>query len=301
MMPQSETQLRLPSYGGQAVIEGVMMRGKKNLAMACRKPDGSIVTYQEDLPSLYQSKVMKIPFLRGVIGLWDALGLGTRMLTKSANYQTGEEEKLEGSSLFFTLLFSLSMAVVLFFILPAFVAGKLDQALNLGVWWGNVIEGVLRLLILVAYLALVGRMAEIKRTFMYHGAEHKTINAYEAKVELIPEEAAKMSTCHPRCGTSFLLTFLVISTFIFALLGPLSIVWRLASRVIMLPIIAGIAYEYIQWAAKNMDKSKFVKAIMQPNLWLQKLSTREPSLDMLEVSINAFKLMLMKEDNPSQS
>ena len=301
MMPQSETQLRLPSYGGQAVIEGVMMRGKKNLAMACRKPDGSIVTYQEDLPSLYQSKLVKIPFLRGVIGLWDALGLGTRMLTKAANYQTGEDEKLEGSSLFFTLLFSLSMAVVLFFILPAFVAGKLDQALNLGVWWGNVIEGILRLIILVVYLALVGRMAEIKRTFMYHGAEHKTINAYEARVELIPEEAAKMSTCHPRCGTSFLLTFLVISTFIFALLGPLSLVLRLASRVIMLPIIAGIAYEYIQWAAKNMDKSKFVKAIMQPNLWLQKLSTREPSLDMLEVSINAFKLMLMKEDHPSQS
>ena len=301
MMPQSETQLRLPSYGGQAVIEGVMMRGKKNLAMACRKPDGSIVTYQEDLPSLYQSKVMKIPFLRGVIGLWDALGLGTRMLTKAANYQTGEDEKLEGSSLFFTLLFSLSMAVVLFFILPAFVAGKLDQALKLGVWWGNVIEGILRLIILVVYLALVGRMAEIKRTFMYHGAEHKTINAYEARVELIPEETAKMSTCHPRCGTSFLLTFLVISTFIFALLGPLSLVLRLASRVIMLPIIAGIAYEYIQWAAKNMDKSKFVKAIMQPNLWLQKLSTREPSLDMLEVSINAFKLMLMKEDHPSQS
>jgi len=301
MMPQSETQLRLPSYGGQAVIEGVMMRGKKNLAMACRKPDGSIVTYQEDLPSLYQSKVMKIPFLRGVIGLWDALGLGTRMLTKAANYQTGEDEKLEGSSLFFTLLFSLSMAVVLFFILPAFVAGKLDQALKLGVWCGNVIEGILRLIILVLYLALVGRMAEIKRTFMYHGAEHKTINAYEARVELIPEEAAKMSTCHPRCGTSFLLTFLVISTFIFALLGPLSLVLRLASRVIMLPIIAGIAYEYIQWAAKNMDKSKFVKAIMQPNLWLQKLSTREPSLDMLEVSINAFKLMLMKEDHPSQS
>jgi len=301
MMPQSETQLRLPSYGGQAVIEGVMMRGRKNLAMACRKPDGSIVTYQEDLPSLYQSKLMKIPFLRGVIGLWDALGLGTRMLTKAANYQTGEDEKLDGSSLFFTLLFSLSMAVVLFFILPAFVAGKLDQALNLGVWWGNVIEGILRLIILVVYLALVGRMAEIKRTFMYHGAEHKTINAYEARMELIPEEAAKMSTCHPRCGTSFLLTFLVISTFIFALLGPLSIVLRLASRVIMLPIIAGIAYEYIQWAAKNMDKSKFVKALMQPNLWLQKLSTREPSLDMLEVSINAFKLMLMKEEKPSQS
>lgn len=300
MMPQSETQLRLPSYGGQAVIEGVMMRGKKNLAMACRKPDGSIVTYQEDLPSLYRSKLVKVPFLRGVIGLWDALGLGTRMLTKAANYQTGEDEKLEGSSLFFTLLFSLSMAVVLFFILPAFIAGKLDQALNLGVWWGNVIEGVLRLVVLIIYLALVGRMAEIKRTFMYHGAEHKTINAYEAKIELTPEAVAKMSTCHPRCGTSFLLTFLVISTFIFALLGPLSIMLRLASRVVMLPLVAGIAYEYIQWAAKNMDKSKFVKAIMQPNLWLQKLSTREPSLDMLEVSINAFQLMLEKEDQAKQ-
>jgi len=300
MMPKAEAKLRLPSYGGQAVIEGVMMRGKKNLAMACRKPDGNIVTYQEDLPSVYQSKLMKMPFLRGIFGLWDALGLGTRMLTKAANYQTGEDEKLEGSSLFFTLLFSLSMAIVLFFILPAFIAGKLDQAFGLGVWWGNVIEGVLRLIVLVGYLAIVGKMQEIKRTFMYHGAEHKTINAFEAHVEMIPEEVAKMSTCHPRCGTSFLLTFLVISTFIFALLGPLSILVRLASRVIMLPLIAGIAYEYIQWAAKNMDKSKFVNAIMQPNLWLQKLSTREPSLDMLEVSINAFTTMLQKEDLPTK-
>jgi uncharacterized protein YqhQ len=299
-MSNSEAPLRLPSYGGQAVIEGVMMRGKKNLAMACRKPDGSIVTYQEDLPSFYQSKLMKTPFLRGIFGLWDALGLGTRMLTKAANYQTGEDEKLEGSSLFFTLLLSLSIAVVLFFILPAFIAGKLDQAFNLGVWWGNVIEGVLRLIVLVVYLALVGRMQEIKRTFMYHGAEHKTINAFEAHVELIPEEVAKMSTCHPRCGTSFLLTFLVISTFIFALLGPLSILVRLVSRVVMLPLIAGIAYEYIQWAARNMDKSRIVNAIMQPNLWLQKLSTREPSLDMLEVSINAFTTMLQKEDLPTK-
>jgi len=300
MMPKAEAKLRLPSYGGQAVIEGVMMRGKKNLAMACRKPDGSIVTYQEYLPSVYQSKLMKMPFLRGIFGLWDALGLGTRMLTKAANYQTGEDEKLEGSSLFFTLLFSLSMAIVLFFILPAFIAGKLDQAFGLGVWWGNVIEGLLRLIVLVGYLAIVGKMQEIKRTFMYHGAEHKTINAFEAHVEMIPEEVAKMSTCHPRCGTSFLLTFLVISTFIFALLGPLSILVRLASRVIMLPLIAGIAYEYIQWAAKNMDKSKFVNAIMQPNLWLQRLSTREPSLDMLEVSINAFTTMLQKEDLPTK-
>ncbi len=301
MMPKSEVELRLPSYGGQAVIEGVMMRGKKNLAMACRKPDGSIVTYQEDLPSVYQSKLTKVPFLRGIFGLWDALGLGTRMLTKAANYQTGEDEKLEGSSLFFTLLFSLSLAVILFFILPAFVAGKVDQALGLGVWWGNVIEGILRLIVLVVYLALVGRMQEIKRTFMYHGAEHKTINAFEARVDMTPEEVAKMSTCHPRCGTSFLLTFLVISTFIFALLGPLSILARLASRVIMLPLVAGIAYEYIQWAARNMEKSKFVKTIMQPNLWLQKLSTREPSLDMLEVSINAFTTMLQKEDFVTKS
>ncbi len=300
-MLKSEPKLRLPSYGGQAVIEGVMMRGRKNLAMACRKPDGSIVTYQEDLPSVYQSKLMKTPFLRGIFGLWDSMGLGTRMLTKAANYQTGEDEKLEGGSLFFTLLFSLSMAVILFFILPAFIAGKLDQALNLGVWWGNVIEGVLRLIVLVIYLTVVGKMPEIKRTFMYHGAEHKTINAYEARIELIPQKVAGMSTCHPRCGTSFLLTFLVISTFVFALLGPLSILLRLVSRVVMLPLIAGIAYEYIQWAARNMENSKLVKTLMQPNLWLQKLSTREPSLDMLEVSINAFQLMLQKEDQPKQS
>lgn len=291
----NKVQQRLPAYGGQAVIEGVMMRGRKNLTMACRKPDGSIVTYQEDLPPIYQSKWMKTPFLRGIIGLWDALGLGTRMLTKAANYQTGEDEKLEGSSLFFTLLLSLGAAILLFFLLPAFVAGKLDKALNLGVWWGNVVEGVLRLIILVSYLAIVGKVEDIRRTFMYHGAEHKTINAYEARVEMSPVQVAKMSTCHPRCGTSFLLTFLVISTFFFALLGPLSLLLRLISRVVMLPFIAGIAYEYIQWTAKNMENSRVIRAIIQPNLWLQKLSTREPSLDMLEVSIEAFQLMLQKE------
>ncbi len=142
----------------------------------------------------------------------------------------------------------------------------------------------MRLIVWLSILRLSVGCRKIKRHFMYHGAEHKTINAFEAHVELIPEEVAKMSTCHPRCGTSFLLTFLVISTFIFALLGPLSILVRLVSRVVMLPLIAGIAYEYIQWAARNMDKSRIVNAIMQPNLWLQKLSTREPSLDMLEVS-----------------
>ncbi|MEA4812944.1 MAG: DUF1385 domain-containing protein [Anaerolineaceae bacterium] len=298
MSKKTEKQLRLPSYGGQAVIEGVMMRGKKNLAMACRKPDGSIALYQEDLPPVYRSKLMKMPFLRGVIGLWDALCLGTRMLTKAANYQTGEDEKLEGSALFFTLVFSLSLAVVLFFLLPAFIAGKVDERFGMGVWWSNALEGLIRLIVLVIYLALVGRMEDIRRTFMYHGAEHKTINAYEANIELTPEEVSKMSTCHPRCGTSFLLTFLIVSTFVFALLGPLSIFWRLVSRVLMLPFIAGIAYEYIQWAAKNMEHSKIVRALIQPNLWLQKLSTRQPNLDMLEVSITAFKTMLANEETP---
>ena len=289
--------LRLPSYGGQAVMEGVLMRGKRNVAMAVRAPSGEIVTYEEELPNLYRSKWMKIPFIRGVIGLWDSLNLGTRLLTKSANLASGEEEQLEGAALVGTVLLSLVPGVGIFFVLPAFLAGLAEKFLSLTSWWSNMLEGLLRLVILIAYLSIMGRIPEIQRVFSYHGAEHKTINAFEAGVEMTPEVVAQQTIVHPRCGTSFILTLVLLSVLIFTLLGPLPLHWRLISRILMLPLVSGIAYEYIRFAANWMDKSAFVRWLIQPNLWLQKLTTREPSIDMLEVSIKAFNLMLEGENS----
>ncbi len=295
MHNKMEKELRLPAYGGQAVIEGVMMRGKKAIAMAVRAPDGEIITFEEQLPSLYQSHWAKIPFLRGLISLWDALGLGMRYLTKSANVQTGEEEKLEGGALFFTVLLSVVIGIAIFFLLPALIAGWLDRLFSFGPWLSNLLEGLLRLLILIIYLAVVGKIGEIERTFMYHGAEHKTINAFEAGVELTPEKVSEQTRVHPRCGTSFILTLVLVSVVVFSLLGPLPLGWRLVTRVALLPLVAGMAYEYIRWAANSMEKSAFVRLLIKPNLLLQNLTTREPSLDMLEVSIKAFESMYVKE------
>ena len=292
--------LRLPSYGGQAVMEGVLMRGKRNVVMAVRAPSGEIVPYEEELPNLYRSKWMKIPFIRGVIGLWDSLNLGTRLLTKSANLASGEEEQLEGAALVGTVLLSLVLGVGIFFVLPAFLAGLAEKFLSLTSWWSNMLEGLLRLVILIAYLSIMGRIPEIQRVFSYHGAEHKTINAFEAGVEMTPEVVAQQTIVHPRCGTSFILTLVLLSVLIFTLLGPLPLHWRLISRILMLPLVSGIAYEYIRFAANWMDKSAFVRWLIQPNLWLQKLTTREPSIDMLEVSIKAFNLMLEGENSTAE-
>ena len=297
-MPSDKT-LKLPSYGGQALMEGVMMRGKNHAAMAVRAPDSEIVTYQEALPELYRSKWTTIPFVRGIFNLWDAMRLGMRFLTKSANIASGEEQQIEGKELTFTVLFSILIAVALFFLLPAFLASLIEKYFCLSAWWSNLIEGAMRLLILIVYIAFIGRLPEIARVFAYHGAEHKTINAFEADVELTPEEVSKQSLVHPRCGTSFMLTLVLISVIIFTLLGPLPLHWRLISRVLMIPIVSGIAYEYIRFAANMMDKSAFVRFLIKPNLWLQKLTTREPDLAMLEVSIRAFNTMIEAENTSS--
>ena len=298
-MPSDKT-LKLPSYGGQALMEGVMMRGKHHAAMAVRAPDGEIVTYEEQLPTLYRSKWMTIPFVRGVFGLWDAMGLGMRFLTKSANISSGEENPIEGKELTFTVILSVLIAVGLFFVLPAFLAGLAEKYLHLNPWWSNLIEGGIRLIILIAYMAIIGKIPDIARVFAYHGAEHKTINAFEAGVELTPEEVSKQTLVHPRCGTSFMLTLVLISVLIFSLVGPLPLYWRLISRVLMIPLISGIAYEYIRFAANTMDKSALMRWLIKPNLWLQKLTTRQPDLAMLEVSICAFKTMFASENSESQ-
>jgi uncharacterized protein YqhQ len=282
--------LSLPVYGGQAVIEGVMMRGSRGVAIAMRSPDNQIVLHTESLPGIYKSRLKTIPFLRGLIMLWDALGLGMRSLTISANVQTGEDEKLEGPTLYLTLGISLAFGIGLFFLTPAAIGQLSERWIGLSSWISNIFEGLVRLILLVGYIWAVGKIPDIQRVFAYHGAEHKTINAFEAGVELQPEIVARYSVEHPRCGTSFLLTLVLLSILLFSLLGPMPMFWRLTSRVLMLPVLAGLAYEYIRWTASRLT-SPFVRMLVKPGMALQRLTTREPSLDMLEVSIAAFNAM----------
>jgi uncharacterized protein YqhQ len=290
----SET-IKMPAYGGQAVIEGVMMRGSRSVAIAMRSPSKEIVVHTEPLGGIYQSRLAKIPFLRGLVMLWDALGLGVRALTLSANTQTGEEEKIEGPALFLTVIISLAFSIGLFFLAPAAAGQWSESVLKLDTWLGNFVEGLVRLIFLVMYIWAVGQWADIRRVFAYHGAEHKTINAFEAGVELTPENVSKFSLEHPRCGTAFLLTLVIMSVLLFSMLGPMPVLWRFASRVIFLPLLAGLAYEFIRWTANHL-KNPLVKLLVKPNLGLQHLATREPSLDMLEVAIAAFNTMRAEEE-----
>jgi uncharacterized protein YqhQ len=285
---------RIITYGGQAVIEGVLMRGQKACAIAMRAPDGAIVVHEEKLAGVYRSRVAKIPFLRGVILLWDALGLGMRALTISANTQSGEDQKLEGPALYLTLGLSLAFGVALFFLLPAGVGGLAEHYLGWNPWLNNLLEGLLRLALLIGYIWAIGFMPDVKRLFAYHGAEHKTINAYEAGADLTPESVAKFPLEHARCGTAFMLTLILLSILVFAALGPLPFAWRLFSRVIFIPILAGVAVEYIRWTAAHLD-SPVVRALIRPNLALQSLTTREPDHAMLEVAIRSFQAMRKAE------
>lgn len=285
---------QIQTYGGQAVIEGVMMRGAKAVAIAMRAPDNQIVIHTEKLGKIYKSKLIKIPFLRGLVLLWDALGLGTRALTTSANVQTGEDEQLEGPILYLTIAFSLIIAIVLFFLVPAGVGHLMLKYLGWNSWMSNLGEGVIRIILLTGYIWGIGFLPDIRRVFAYHGAEHKTINAYEAGAELTPEIVKGFSREHPRCGTSFLLTLVLVSILIFSALGPMPLGLRLVTRILFIPVLAGIAYEYIRWTAKYMD-SILVRALIRPNLALQRLTTREPSLDILEVGITAFNAMMKAE------
>lgn len=285
---------KLPTYGGQAVIEGVMMRGSQSVAIAMRAPNQEIVIHTEPLAGIYKSKIGKIPFLRGVIGLWDALVLGMRALTLSANLQSDEDEKLEGPALYLTLGTSLVIAVGLFMLLPMAASHLFTKILGLSTGWLILAEGILRLGIVIGYIWAVGRSSEIRRVFAYHGAEHKTINAFEDGAELTPENVARYSLEHPRCGTAFLLSLVLLGIFVFSLFSPLPMLWQYLSRILLLPVLAGLAYEYIRWTANHLE-SPFVRLIVRPNLALQHLTTREPSLEMLEVSIAAFKAMHTQE------
>jgi len=287
-------------YGGQAVIEGVMMRGEKYCAMAVRAPDGSIVVETNPLSTFYRSRFLKLPFLRGMLGIWDSLVLGMRAITSSAQIQMGEEEKIEGAPLVLTMIFSLSMAIGLFFLLPAGLSYLAEQFLGLDNWFANLLEGLIRLGLLIGYVWVVGFIPDIRRVFAYHGAEHKTINAHEAGTPLTVESIAEQTRLHPRCGTAFLLTVVALSILLFTAIGPLPLLTRLLSRILLLPFLAAIAYEYIRLTARFADKA-WARALIAPNLALQRLTTFEPEHDMIEVALKAFTTMREMEGQSSES
>lgn len=296
----STEKLKLPTYGGQALIEGILMRGSNYLAAAFRDPSGEIHIQTEKLKGLYTSKIAKWPFFRGLVILWDAIGLGTKYLTISANYQTGEDEKIEGPALFGTLIFSFTLAIALFFLAPAGLAALLQKWLSVTPFVTNLIEGLIRLALVIGYIWAVGKMEDIRRVFTYHGAEHKTINAFEAGAELTPENVSKFSLQHPRCGTGFILILVIFSVILFSLIGPLPNIWiRLASRVVLLPLLIMVAYEYMRFVANHLD-NRFVRWLALPGLAMQKLTTNEPNHKVLEVAIASFNAMYELE-NPKKN
>ncbi len=301
----NQTQVTpLKSYGGQAVLEGVMMRGAHVAAISVRAPDGSIVIHEQPLnAALYRGRISKTPFVRGMVGLWDALGLGTRALLWSADVAVGTDEKMNfnGPLGWGTLAFSLIFGIGLFFVLPTALASGIETLLAVEQpFITNTIESLVRFGLLIGYMWLIGRLPDVKRLFGYHGAEHKTINAYEAGAELTPEIVAKYPIEHPRCGTAFLLMVVVVSLFVFSIIGRPSLVLLIVSRIVLIPFIAGIAYEIIRFTAKHMDHP-VIRLVVKPNLALQHLTTREPDLQMLEVAISAFNRVLQSEQKAGAS
>ena len=282
------------NYGGQAVIEGVMMRGTHKFAVAIRDPEGEIVVKEGPLnEALYRGRLIRIPFLRGLISLWDALVLGTKTLMMSADVASGEDVSLEGPFSWITVALGIGLGVVLFILLPSFVVGLLSSFVPSG-WAVSLLEGVVRLFLIVGYIWAVGRLPDIQRVFAYHGAEHKTINAYEAGADLTVSSVRTYPKAHMRCGTSFLLTLTFLAVLVFAPFGHLPMGYRLLSRLLLLPVIAGIAYELIRLMARVADRP-WMKPLIAPNLALQRLTVFEPDDDMLEVAIGALRAVLRSE------
>ncbi len=287
------------NYGGQAVLEGVMMRGSRAMAVAVRDPEGKIVTHIEPVnQTIYNGPVSRIPFVRGLTMLWDALGLGLRSLMFSADVALSEEDDVSfgGPLAWGTVAISFAFAIGLFFVLPVLIVGFMDRWIASSLV-SNLLEGTVRLLLFIGYVWLIGKTPDIKRVFAYHGAEHKTINTYEAGKEVMLDTVQCFTTVHPRCGTAFLLSVVVISILLFSLLGRPDWWLRVLSRIMLIPVVAGVAYEYIRFSARHMD-NRVIRAIAAPNLAMQRLTTREPDVDMLEVAITAFKRMMAAEEEP---
>ena len=285
--------------GGQAVLEGVMMRGPSNWALAVRKPDGEIAEVNKPIRSVMARHwFFRLPIVRGVIALGESLAIGFRALAISANYAAQEEgeegevqTELSTGAIVFAFAIAIGFALVLFKVTPALITNWLPVETTS---WFVIVEGLIRVGLFVAYLLVISLLPDLRRVFQYHGAEHKVINAYEAGEELEPERVQKFSLIHPRCGTAFLLWVMVIAIFVFAFLGRPSLPWLIASRILLLPLIAGLAYELIRFAGRHTG-NRVLMTLLAPGLWLQRLTTREPSLDQIEVSIRAIEEVRRRE------
>jgi len=285
--------------GGQAVLEGVMMRGISVWAVAVRNPEGEVEISSEPIkPWAQRHRLWRLPVLRGVIALGESLKIGFRALGISANAQLeededGNREEIGGWVWGLTIALSLALAVGLFFVIPVGLTSLIKEQLGSALlFW--LVEGVLRTAIFIGYIVAISRLPDLRRVFEYHGAEHKTISCYEAEDELTPARAKLYSRLHPRCGTSFLLIVMVLAIFVFAPIGLPAWYWLLASRILGIPLIAGLSYEVIKWAGKNRGK-RWVRAVMWPGLMLQNLTTREPGEEQLAVAIAALEKVLAEE------
>lgn len=284
-----------PNIGGQAVIEGVMMRGKTHVAVAVRQPDGEISVDVRPVNSISDRyPILKKPFLRGVVSLVESLVMGMKALAYSAQVSGDEDEKLDSKEMALTIAVSAGLAILLFIVIPTwsmrFLTGITQDHMAL-----NLAEGVLRMAIFLAYIAAISSMNDIQRVFQYHGAEHKTIYTYEAGLPLKVENVRPFSTLHPRCGTNFLMIVMLISMFIFTFLGWPSLLERIASRIILMPVIAGVSYELIRYAGAHTD-NPLVRIAITPGLLLQKLTTRQPDDSQIEVAIASLKAVVPPED-----
>src|ERR671925_1342085 len=290
--------------GGQAVLEGVMMRGPSNWAVAVRKPNGTIAQVCRPIESaMARHKLLRLPVIRGVMALGESLAIGFRALSISAQYasQEGDEEEVQTEltrgALIFAFAVAIVFAVLLFKVTPALITDWLPIR---GTGPFVIVEGLIRVTIFVLYLTVISLLPDLRRVFQYHAAEHKAINAYEAGDELEPESVARHSLLHVRCGTAFLLYVMVIAIFVFAFFGRPAWYWLILTRIALLPVIAGIAYEVIRFAGKR-PQNPALRLLLAPGLWLQRLTTREPTLDQIEVSIRALREVLrLEESEPPQ-
>jgi uncharacterized protein YqhQ len=287
------------AIGGQAVLEGVMMRSPSSWAVAVRKPNGEIAEVVNEITSpMAKRRIFRLPVIRGVIALGESLAIGFRALAISANYAAEEEDEngevqteISRGQLIFAFAIAIGFALMLFKVGPALITSWLPIETT-GAF--VLIEGVIRVAVFLTYLVLISFLPDLRRVFQYHAAEHKAINALEAGDELTPEIVQKHSLLHPRCGTAFLLWVMVIGIFVFAFVGQPAWYWLILSRILLLPVIAGIAYELIRFAGQHRD-NPILMALLAPGLWLQRLTTREPTLDQIEVSIRALQEVLRRE------
>ncbi|ABG04614.1 protein of unknown function DUF1385 [Rubrobacter xylanophilus DSM 9941] len=285
--------------GGQAVMEGVLMRSPNFWGMAVRTPEGELDLRAERFRSITRrSRLFRLPVVRGFLSLAETLWLGMRALTISTNIALGEDEELSKKEIAATLLFALALGVALFLVAPVLGTkglGSLVGGIEHPVLF-NLVEGVIRVAIFIAYLLVITAASrDIKRFFAYHGAEHKAIKVYERGEELVPENARRLDTSHVRCGTSFILYVLVLSILVFSLLGVEGWLYMVASRVVVIPLVAGLAFEFIMWSARHQDNA-LVRALVWPGLQLQRLTTREPTDEMVEVAMASLKKVLAMEE-----